>query len=141
MKKRIGIVISCAIFLMIFAASCTKNSSIVATPSSSAVEASEKNLYKLMNVLMYTKSSYDKHDAHSYAEGHILEFSTNWKLVKDVNTIKIQNALAFMKTAALTGDTSGQYLNLFTYVLPNSVYMDTYPDSALIYGSSKSYNA
>lgn len=90
---------------------------------------------------MYTKSSYDKHDAHSYAEGHILEFSTNWKLMKATNTTKIQNALAFMQTAALTGDTAGQYLNLFTYVLPNSVYMDTYPDSSLIYGSVTSYNA
>ena len=44
-----------------------------------------------------------------------------------------------MKTAVLTGDTTGQYLNLFTYVIPNAAFMDTYPDSALVYGPN--YNA
>ena len=88
-----------------------------------------------MNVLMYTKTAYDQHDAHSYAEGHILEFhNSDWQSLQSVNALKMQTALAYMKTAVLTGDTTGQYLNLFTYLISDAVYMDTYPDSALIYG-------
>ncbi|HYV94182.1 MAG TPA: hypothetical protein VE978_20570 [Chitinophagales bacterium] len=141
MKKAIPIYTLAAIFLMIFATSCTKDSSVITTPTSATIKGDAKNLKKLMNIILMNEAMYEKHDEHDYAEGHILEFSTNWKLLKAENTIKIQNALAFMQTAVLTGDTTGQYLNLFTYVLPSSVFMDTYPDSALVYGNPSSYNS
>jgi len=89
---------------------------------------------------MYTKAAYDQHDAHSYAEGHILEFrNADWQTLQSENAAKMQNALAFMKHAILTGDTTGQYQNLFTYIITDACYMDTYPDSALIYGPN--YNS
>jgi hypothetical protein len=121
-----------AICASIFVMSCTKNSGLVPT---STVEERVGGSTKFMNVLLYTKTAYDQHDAHSYAGGHILEFhNSDWQALQSVNSSKMQTALAYMKHAVLTGDTTGQYLNLFTYVITNASYMDAYPDSALIYG-------
>ncbi|HYV94159.1 MAG TPA: hypothetical protein VE978_20445 [Chitinophagales bacterium] len=131
-----------AIVVMIVAASCTKESAVLPTPSSLVTEERIGTSTDFMNVLVYTKSAYDEHDAHDYAEGHILEFeNATWYSLKAENALKITNALAYIKHAILTPgtntfghDTTGQYLNLFTYIIVNSSYMDTYPDSALIYG-------
>ena len=131
-----------AIIIMIVASSCTKDSAVLPTPSSSATEERIGTSTNFLNVLMYTKSAYDAHDAHDYSEGHILEFEdATWESLKAQNALKITNALAYIKHAINTPgtntfghDTTGQYLNLFTYVIVNSAYLDTYPDSALIYG-------
>src|SRR5437763_4476412 len=125
MKPTITVITVSAICLIIFATSCNKSSSTITSAASPIIEERSGGSTKFMNVLMYTKTAYDQHDAHSYAEGHILEFSnSNWQSLQTVNALKMQTALTYMKTAVVTGDTTGQYLNLFTYLISDAVYMD-----------------
>jgi hypothetical protein len=96
-----------------------------------------------MNVLMYTEDAYEERESQpNYEEGHFLEFENeNWRTLKAENKVRIQDALAYIQHAILTPgtntfghDTTGQYLNLYTYIIVNSSYLDVYPDSALING-------
>ena len=137
--KNISIAAASAIILIMFMASCTKDSNVLPTQSSSTAEARAGKKY--MNVLMYTRSSYLQHDAHDYSEGHILEFHPDWASHTDENAAIMEDAMAFMQKAVLSGDTTENYEHLFTYILPNSAYMDTYPDSALIFGPADNFNA
>jgi len=123
-----------------FMASCTKDSNVLQTQSSSTLEERGGG-QKYMNILVYTRSSYLAHDAHDYSEGHILEFDTDWQSETDEYAQQMDDAMDFMQKAVLSGDTTGQYLHLYTYVLPNSAYMDVYPDSALIFGPPENFDA
>ena len=138
--RNISIATASTIILIMFLASCTKDSNV--SPASSSTNLEERGTgKKYMNVLVYTRSSYHQHDAHDYSEGHILEFDTDWQSETVEYAAQMEDALAFMQKAVLSGDTTGQYQHLYTYVLPNSAYMDVYPDSALIFGPAENFDA
>ena len=120
MKKLITL--TAALFLAIIF-SCNKSE--VATPISPELKLGGQ---KHINAIIFTDVGYVQHTQH-YDQGQILEFGIHYKT--DSNAAMITDALAFLKNALLTGDTTEAYEHPFTYLIPNAGFLHCYPEPPL----------